>query len=62
MWVAVGLILRNAWVRSGSDIGRRWTLAAACRALLTDIAVATTSKLGERSTPEEAATRTRPPT
>lgn len=62
LWVAVGLILRNAWVRFGSDSGRRWTLAAACLALLTDIAVATTSKPGERATTEEAATRTRPPT
>lgn len=25
LWVAVGLILRNAWVRFGSDIGRRRT-------------------------------------
>lgn len=37
LWVAVGLILRNAWVRFGSEGGRRWTLGAACLLLLTEI-------------------------
>lgn len=37
LWVAVGLILRNAWVRFGSERGRRWTLGAACLLLLTEI-------------------------
>ena len=66
LWVAVGLILRNAWVRFGSDGGRRWTLAAVCLALLTGVAVVTPSNPGERSPPavtlEGTAARTRLPT
>lgn len=36
LWVAVGLILRNAWVRFGAGTTRGWTLAAACLLLLAE--------------------------
>lgn len=36
LWVAVGLILRNAWVRFGAGSGGGWTLAAACLVLLAE--------------------------
>ncbi len=44
LWVAVGLILRNAWVRFGTDRERHWTLGAVCLMLLADT-------LGTRSAP-----------
>ena len=34
LWVAIGLILRNAWVRFRTT--RQWTLAAACPLLWTE--------------------------
>ncbi|HEY1190629.1 MAG TPA: transposase [Gemmata sp.] len=37
LWVAVGLILRNAWVRFRSANGPGWTLADACRVLMIEI-------------------------
>jgi hypothetical protein len=37
LWVAVGLVLRNAWVRFGAGRGRGWTLGATCLVLLTEI-------------------------
>jgi hypothetical protein len=37
LWVAVGLILRNAWVRFRVERGRDWTLGAACLLLLIEI-------------------------
>lgn len=40
LWVAVGLILRNARVRFGAGSGSRWTLAAACPAVLAEVLVA----------------------
>ena len=36
LWVAVGLVLRNAWVRFGAERGRGWTLATACLVLLAE--------------------------
>ena len=61
LWVAVGLVLRNAWVRFGSERGRGWTLGAACLLLLTEI-LATGANAPERSTTERLSERPRPPT
>ena len=36
LWVAVGLILRNAWICFGAGSGPGWTLAAACLVLLAE--------------------------
>jgi hypothetical protein len=36
LWVAVGLILRNAWVRFRAERGPGWTLGAACLGLLAE--------------------------
>ena len=58
LWVAVGLILRNAWVRFGRERGRGWTLGAACLLLLTEI-LATRSASPQNRTPNGHA---RPPT
>lgn len=62
LWVAVGLILRNAWVRFGSERGRNWTLGAACLLLLTEILVAGAPHTPEVSTTERLSERSRPPT
>ncbi len=61
LWVAVCLILRNAWVRFGSERGRGWTLGAACLLLLTEI-LATGANAPERSNTERLSERPRPPT
>jgi hypothetical protein len=59
LWVAVGLILRNAWVRFGSGSGSRWTLAAACLVLIAEALSAQT----EGASPSGPThTHARPPT
>jgi putative transposase len=59
--VAVGLILRNAWVRFRSGGERRWTLGAACLLLLTEIL--TTQANPERHAGAEGPNgQVRPPT
>ena len=42
LWVAIGLVIRNAWVWAGRLAGPRWTLAAVRLILLLDILVAFT--------------------
>jgi hypothetical protein len=42
LWVALGLVIRNAWVWAGRLVGPRWTLAAVRLILLLDILVAFT--------------------
>jgi putative transposase len=59
LWVAVGLIVRNAWVRFGA--GRGWALGAACLLVLTEI-LATGAASAARSTAERSNGRPRPPT
>jgi hypothetical protein len=59
LWVAVGLILRNAWVRFGGGSGSRWTLAAACRVLLAE---ALTARPQEQSPPDSTHRHASPPT
>jgi putative transposase len=48
LWVAIGLVVRNAWVWARRRAGPRWTLAAARLVLLLDILMAFT-----RSTPTD---------
>lgn len=62
LWVAVGLILRNAWVRFGTERVRGWTLGAACLLLLTEILTTGTANTQKRSTAELPNERPRPPT
>lgn len=60
LWVAVGLILRNAGVRFGAERG--WTLSAACLVLLVQILA---TRTGVPKTPTTGSTKTahaRPPT
>jgi hypothetical protein len=61
LWVAVGLILRNAWVRFGAQGERGWTLSAACLLLLTEVLTtqANSERRGDAETPNDQA---RPPT
>jgi hypothetical protein len=61
LWVAVGLILRNAWVRFGSQRGHGWTLGAACLLLLTEI-LATPAGPEHRTPAETPSGHARPPT
>jgi Transposase DDE domain len=62
LWVAVGLILRNAWVRFGTERVRGWTLGAACLLLLTEILTTGTANTQKRSIAEQPNERPRPPT
>jgi putative transposase len=59
LWVAVGLILRNAWVRFGAGSGSGWTLAAACLVLLAE---ALAAGPGERSRVGQTHRDASPPT
>jgi putative transposase len=61
LWVAVGLILRNAWVRFRSGGERRWTLGAACLLLLTEILTAQ-ANVGRRADDQAPNGHARPPT
>lgn len=61
LWIAVGLILRNAWVRFGAGRTRGWTLGAACLLLLTEILRTGTAGTEERPAPEPPNGRPRPP-
>lgn len=40
LWVAIGLVIRNAWVWAGEVAGGRWTLAAVRLVLLLDVVMA----------------------
>jgi hypothetical protein len=62
LWVAVGLILRNAWVRFGSDRGRGWTLGGVCLLLLTEILTTDAASTQKPSTAELVSAQPRPPT
>ena len=63
LWVAVGLILRNAWARFGSGHGPGWTLGAACLLLLIEILGAGNPASAEGRSPREIPTgHARPPT
>lgn len=62
LWVAVGLILRNAWVRFGSERGREWTLGAVCLLLLVEIAGTHSANPERRPPPEGPNGQPRPPT
>jgi hypothetical protein len=42
LWVAIGLVIRNAWVWAGDIAGPRWTLSAVRLVLLLDVLVAFT--------------------
>lgn len=59
LWVAVGLILRNAWVRFGTERGHGWTLAAACLVLLAEALAPPTAS---PSTTGSGVHKTPPPT
>lgn len=59
LWVAVGLILRNAWVRFGAGSGSHWTLAAACLVLLAEALATVPSEPSSAGTTHRHA---RPPT
>lgn len=52
LWVAVGLILRNAWVRFGAAGGRGWTLGEACLLLLAEILTIPAARPEKRRPPE----------
>lgn len=60
LWVAVGLILRNAWVRFRSERG--WTLGAACLLLLAELLAAPTARPEMRPPAEAPSGHARPPT
>jgi putative transposase len=60
LWVAVGLVLRNAWVRFRSERG--WTLGAACLVLLVEILGMRTGSPSEPTTGDIKTTHARPPT
>jgi putative transposase len=60
LWVAVGLILRNAWVRFGAGCG--WTLGAARLVLLTAILTTGATDAPKRAAAEPPNGRLRPPT
>ena len=62
LWVAVGLILRNARVQFGTDRDRKWALGAVCLLLLVDILGARTASPSEPSTGDTGVTHTRSPT
>ncbi|QEG26546.1 Transposase DDE domain protein [Gemmata obscuriglobus] len=61
LWVAVGLILRNAWLWSRSARGLGWTLAAVCLILLAD-GLAPTDGENKSITTARSANKTKPPT
>lgn len=61
LWVAVGLILRNAWVEFGSQGGGRWTLDVACL-LLTGILATGAAHTQKRSPAESPNGQPRLPT
>ena len=61
LWVAVGLILRNAWVRFGADRRAGWTLGAACLVLLAE-ALAGPTDFRHPAPTRSGPTQTRPPT
>ena len=60
LWVAVGLILRNAWVRFGSGRGR--TLGAVCLLLLAEILTTGAANPDERPRAGPETTHARAPT
>lgn len=60
LWVAVGLILRNAWVRFGSGRGR--TLGAVCLLLLAEILTTGAANPDERPRAGSEITHARAPT
>lgn len=60
MWVAVGLIVRNAWVRFG--VAREWTLGATCLLLLTEVLTTGATNEEKRSAESPPNARARPPT
>ena len=60
LWVAVGLILRNAWVRFGSGRGR--TLGAVCLMLLAEILITGPANPDERPRAGPETTHARAPT
>lgn len=62
LWVAVGLILRNAWVRFGTDPTHMWTLGAACLLLLQTGVDARSMSPNELPTDRGATTQARAPT
>jgi putative transposase len=62
LWVAVGLVLRNAWVRFGREGGRGWTLGAACLLLLTEILTSQAANPENASTAQTPNWLARPPT
>ena len=62
LWVAVGLILRNAWVRFAAPRGPGWTLGAACLVLLAESLTTYTTGPKEQPTAGAALNHARPPT
>jgi hypothetical protein len=60
LWVAVGLIVRNAWVRFGA--GHGWALGAACLLLLTEILTTGAANKEKRSADQLPNGHARPPT
>lgn len=60
LWVAVGLILRNAWVRFGAERGG--ARGAACLLLLTEILTTPAARSGNRTPAEAPSGQARPPT
>ena len=60
LWVAVGLVLRNAWVRFGQGEGR--TLGAVCLLLLTEILTVGLTDTQKPETAKGANNHARPPT
>jgi hypothetical protein len=60
LWVAVGLVLRNAWVRFGQGEGR--TLGAVCLLLLTEILTVGGTDTQKPETAKGANNHARPPT
>lgn len=62
LWVAVGLTLRNAWVRFGTGRGRKRTLGATCLLLLTEILRTRPTSPSERPPGKATVTHARSPT
>lgn len=58
LWVAVGLVIRNAWVWASGLVGHRWTLAAVRLILLLDILMAFTRHTPEQGHPPSPDRRT----
>jgi putative transposase len=62
LWVAVGLVVRNAWVRFGSEQGRGWTLGTVCLILVTGILTTRLTNADECPQAEVTITHARSPT